>query len=75
MEMAIEKLTLPYEQEFFRVVIGTVILASARLSLQALIGYTKKSKNLCFTGFARLSMFQTPTVAWSMRSTRRSMTF
>jgi hypothetical protein len=37
MEMAIEKLTLPYEQEFFRVVIGTIILASARLSLQALI--------------------------------------
>jgi hypothetical protein len=37
METAIEGVTLPDEQEFFRVIIGTIILASARLSLQALV--------------------------------------
>ena len=37
MERAIGEATLPSEQESFRVVIGAIILASARLSLQALV--------------------------------------
>jgi hypothetical protein len=37
METAIRKAILLSEQEFFRVVIGTIILASARLSLQELV--------------------------------------
>jgi hypothetical protein len=37
MRTATREVTLPREQEFFRVVIGAIILASARLSLQALV--------------------------------------
>jgi len=37
MERAIVKATLRSEQEFFRVVVGAIILASARLSLKALV--------------------------------------
>jgi NACHT domain len=37
MQTAMEEVTLPYEQEFFRVVVSTIVLASAWLSLQALV--------------------------------------
>lgn len=37
MRTAIKEVPLPREQEFFRVIIGAIILASARLSMQALL--------------------------------------